>query len=177
MIEQVLMNLVVNARDAIHSKGMPGDSDVISVTTQIVTLTEDTSRKPSESRPGRFVCLKVLDTGCSMAPDVLERLFEPFFTTKDIGKGTGLGLATVYGIVQQSGGFIDVESEPGAGASFVIYLPAEVAAVEVPVEDVPAREPAPGGTETILLVEDEDTVRRYVATVLRGAGYRDRKSV
>src|SRR5438552_1935510 len=108
MIEQVLMNLVVNARDAIHSKGMLGDSDVISITTQLVTLTETTVRKPSEARPGRFVCLKVLDTGCGMAPDVLERLFEPFFTTKDIGKGTGLGLATVYGLVKQQDGWVEV---------------------------------------------------------------------
>jgi CheY-like chemotaxis protein len=108
-----------------------------------------------------------------MDAETKARLFEPFFTKKDVGKGTGLGLATVYGIVKQSGGFIDVESELGEGASFVIYLPAVIAAVEAPIErEEPAPEPAPGGAESILLVEDQDVVRRYVATVLRGAGYR-----
>jgi two-component system, cell cycle sensor histidine kinase and response regulator CckA len=110
-----------------------------------------------------------------MDAETKARMFEPFFTKKGVGKGTGLGLATVYGIVKQSGGFIDVESELGVGASFAVYLPAVIAAVETPAEPqgpAAAPEPAPGGAESILLVEDEDMVRRYVATVLRGAGYR-----
>src|SRR5262249_36081040 len=119
------------------------------------------------------VTLTIRDTGRGMDAETKARLFEPFFTKKGVGKGTGLGLATVYGIVNQSGGFIDVESELGEGAAFTINLPAVLAAVEAPVDEpeAPAPEPAPGGAETILLVEDQDMVRRYVATVLGGAGY------
>jgi PAS domain S-box-containing protein len=174
MIEQVLMNLVVNARDAIHSKGMPGDNDVISVTTQLVTITEVASRKPSESRPGRFVCLKVLDTGCGMAPEVLERLFEPFFTTKDIGKGTGLGLATVYGLIKQHDGWVEVHSKVGLGSEFRIFLPAieATAAQEGNGNGTPTTAAANRkGTETILLVEDEATVRAVAKHILKHGGY------
>jgi CheY-like chemotaxis protein len=107
-----------------------------------------------------------------MDDETKAHIFEPFFTTKAIGAGTGLGLSTVYGIVKQSEGFIDVDSEPGEGASFTIHLPAVLANVSMPAEKEPAPEPTPGGVESILLVEDEDMVRRYVATVLGGAGYR-----
>jgi PAS domain S-box-containing protein len=174
MLEQVLMNLVVNARDAIHSKGMPTGSDVISVTTQLVTLTETHKRKASATRLGRFVCLKVLDTGCGMAPDVLERLFEPFFTTKDIGKGTGLGLATVYGLVKQHDGWVEVDSKVGLGSEFRVFLPALETAAAREVNGNGASGAAPvsrKGTETILLVEDETPVRETAKQILRHGGY------
>jgi two-component system cell cycle sensor histidine kinase/response regulator CckA len=118
------------------------------------------------------VTFTIRDTGRGMDEATKARLFEPFFTKKAVGKGTGLGLATVYGIVKQSGGFINVESEPGKGAAFTIHLPAVLAQVETRVEEELSPEPTPGGVESILLCEDEDMVRRYVATVLGDAGYR-----
>jgi PAS domain S-box-containing protein len=167
-LQQVIVNLVVNARDE-----MPGGGTLSIETANTTVGTENTARRSAGVEPGSFVTLTIRDTGRGMDAETKARLFEPFFTKKGVGKGTGLGLATVYGIVKQSGGFIDVESELGDGASFAIYLPAVLASVEAPVdaEGHPA-EPAPGGSESILLVEDQDTVRRYVATVLRGAGYR-----
>ncbi|MFL5937355.1 MAG: PAS domain S-box protein [Gaiellaceae bacterium] len=167
-LQQVIVNLVVNACDEMSGGG------TLSIETANVAVTDDeAARYGAEVDAGAFVTLTIRDTGRGMDAETKARLFEPFFTRKGVGKGTGLGLATVYGIVKQSGGFIDVDSELGEGASFVIYLPAVIAAVEAPVErEAPAPEPAPGGTESILLVEDEDMVRRYVATVLRGAGYR-----
>ena len=117
MIEQVLLNLVVNSRDA-----MPQGGRVVIR----VTVTEVDARhldQHPEGRPGRFVCLSVRDTGCGIAPDNLRRIFEPFFTTKEVGKGTGLGLATVYGILKQHHGWVEVESELGKGAVFKVFLP------------------------------------------------------
>ena len=167
-LEQVILNLVVNACDE-----MPGGGTLSIETANVAVTAEEAARHGTEVEPGSFVTLTIRDTGRGMDAETKARMFEPFFTKKGVGKGTGLGLATVYGIVRQSGGFIDVESELGEGASFVIYLPAMLAAVEAPVEtQEPAPEQAPGGTESILLVEDDDMVRRYVATVLRGAGYR-----
>ncbi len=167
-LEQVILNLVVNACDE-----MPGGGTLSIETANAAVAADEAARHGGEVEPGSFVTLTIRDTGRGMDAETKARMFEPFFTKKGVGKGTGLGLATVYGIVKQSGGFIHVESELGEGASFAIYLPAVIAAVEAPVEtQEPAPEPARGGAESILLVEDEDMVRRYVATVLRGAGYR-----
>jgi CheY-like chemotaxis protein len=163
-IEQVVMNLAVNARDA-----MP-DGGRITIRTSTATLGPEECARNPELRPGEYVLLTVNDTGCGMDAGTRERIFEPFFTTKPEGAGTGLGLSTVYGIVKQTGGHLEVESEPGRGAEFKVYLPAIL-------EDARAEEggidrmPAPGGGETILLVEDEDLVRRMVASALRRFGY------
>ena len=165
-LQQVIINLVVNARDE-----MPGGGTLSIETANEVVSPAEASRRGSEASAGSFVKFTIRDTGRGMDSETKARLFEPFFTKKGVGKGTGLGLATVYGIVKQSGGFIDVESAPGEGASFTIYLPSVLAEVATPVDKEPAPEPTPGGVETILLVEDEDMVRRYVATVLSGAGY------
>ncbi len=162
-VEQVMMNLVVNARDA-----MPGGG-VIRVETGVAVLTGDDVCRHPFLRPGRYAELVVADDGCGMDENTLERIFEPFFTTKAVGRGTGLGLSTVYGIVKQSGGFVVAESAPGAGSVFRVYLP--------PVEEpaaVPARAPrgpTPRGWETVLLVEDEDAVRGVVRETLRLSGY------
>ncbi|HET7321819.1 MAG TPA: PAS domain S-box protein, partial [Longimicrobiaceae bacterium] len=165
-MEQVLMNLVVNARDA-----MP-DGGRLTVSTGNATLSaDDIPPHAGEVVPGRFVVLSVQDTGTGMDEQTKGRIFEPFFTTKGQGKGTGLGLATVYGIVQQSGGFIEVESELGEGTTFRIALPR----VEEAAEEQNAERPASGpvsGTETVLLVEDEVAVRVLVRRVLDRAGYR-----
>jgi PAS domain S-box-containing protein len=163
-IEQVLVNLVVNARDAMPSGGK------LSLELSNVSLDDHTIIAHGGSAPGAYVCLKVADTGCGMSADVASHIFEPFFTTKEEGKGTGLGLATAYGIVQQSGGTIEVDSRPGEGTVFRIYLPQ---VVDMEPEAVPAqvvRAPS-RGAETILLAEDDDSVRTLVATVLRKSGY------
>ena len=164
MIEQVLLNLAVNARDAMPKGGRLGVK--ISV---INVLPRYLDRHP-EARPGEFVCLTVMDNGCGIAPENLRRIFEPFFTTKEVGKGTGLGLATVYGIVRQHQGWIDVESEPGAGATFRVYLPVNTKAIE-PLETQASERSIRGGHETILVVEDELPVRELVCAVLRHHGY------
>jgi two-component system cell cycle sensor histidine kinase/response regulator CckA len=166
-LQQVIINLVVNARDE-----MPSGGTLSIETANVLVSSDEASRRGGEMQAGSFVRATIRDTGRGMDSETKARLFEPFFTKKGVGKGTGLGLATVYGIVKQSGGFIDVESEPGEGASFTIYLPAVLATIETPPEKEPAPEPTPGGVESILLVEDEDMVRRYVATVLSDAGYR-----
>jgi PAS domain S-box-containing protein len=161
-IEQVLINLAMNARDA-----MP-DGGVLRISTRNETLTEDRAQK-LELRDGDYVMLSVTDTGIGIGEDVRPHLFEPFFTTKPLGTGTGLGLPTVYGIVQQSGGAVDVESEPGRGTTLRIFLPR----THQPLPDAgPDAELAvPRGRATILLVEDEPAVRRLLATGLRGHGY------
>jgi len=163
-LDQVLMNLAVNARDA-----MP-DGGELTLETADVTLDEGFSAGHPGCRPGRYALLRVRDTGCGMTPEVQARLFEPFFTTKPAGKGTGLGLAMVFGIVQQSGGVIRVESAPGRGSTFEIYLPTSAEAATEVRGDVVAD--SPRGTETILLVEDEAGVRALATRILQSYGYR-----
>ena len=162
--QQVLMNLAVNARDA-----MP-DGGTLTVETANVDLSEDYARKHMGVVPGPYVQLAVSDTGVGMTPDVQAHIFEPFFTTKGPEKGTGLGLATVYGIIKQSGGNIWVYSEPGRGTTFKVYLPRvdEGAAAGVLVDPPP--DPR-RGHEIVLLVEDDDKVREVVSLALRDAGY------
>jgi two-component system, cell cycle sensor histidine kinase and response regulator CckA len=165
-IEQVIMNLVVNARDA-----MPDGGKLI-IETANVTLDESYAQDRAEVQPGDYVLLAVTDTGCGMTEEVKARIFEPFFTTKEFGKGTGLGLATVYGIIKQSGGHLTVYSEPGHGTTFKVYLPvAAEGLIDAPmtVPDVPAL--VPTGSETVLLVEDEDMLRTFTKQVLQKSGY------
>jgi two-component system, cell cycle sensor histidine kinase and response regulator CckA len=171
MIEQVLVNLVLNARDAMPRGGR------LTLTTSQQTLEPVCTLLNPEARPGQFVCLTVADTGCGMTQTTLGHLFEPFFTTKEPGKGTGLGLATVYGIVKQHQGWILVDSQLDAGSTFTIFLPRA---------SRPAPAPAPGsqpsqpsgkeamarGSETILVVEDEPALRELVVSILQLCGYR-----
>jgi two-component system cell cycle sensor histidine kinase/response regulator CckA len=167
MIDQVIMNLAVNSRDAMPNGGN------LTISTSVQTITEACRRQRTDARPGRFVCLSVADNGGGIAPEHLPHLFEPFFTTKEVGKGTGLGLATVYGIVKQHEGWIEVESQLGHGATFRVFLPAVIPAADQPDEAVAA--PAVrGGRETILLVEDEPAVRSLVSTSLQRYGYQVR---
>jgi PAS domain S-box-containing protein len=163
MLEQVLVNLAVNARDA-----MPGGGTLV-VSTSCVTLDEEYVRSHPDARAGDYILISVSDTGIGMTDYVKAHLFEPFFTTKPPGKGTGLGLATSYGIVRQFGGHIGVYSEPGVGTTMKVYLP--IAEGEEPTVVAPVVEPDRGGRETILLVEDEEQLRNVLARVLRGRGY------
>jgi PAS domain S-box-containing protein len=164
-IEQALLNLAVNARDA-----MPHGGKLI-LETANVDFDPAYAKTHPGSRPGPHVRLAVSDTGHGMDPSTLARLFEPFFTTKPRGKGTGLGLATVYGIVRQSDGHIDVYSEPGRGSTFKIYLPRVDKKGAAVAEDQPESDATPLGTEAILLVEDDDALRALVAEVLGRHGY------
>jgi PAS domain S-box-containing protein len=164
MLDQALLNLVVNARDA-----MP-DGGRLVIETGVRVFTEEEAAAIPDVSPGRHLCLRVSDTGCGIAPENLAHIFEPFFTTKDPGKGTGLGLATVFGIVKQHGGSLTVESEVGTGTTFQIVLPAAETAGRTP--DETAEKPLPlGGTETILLVEDEPSLRMLTRVLLERAGY------
>ena len=163
-IEQVVMNLAVNARDA-----MPQGGHLI-IETQNVDLDGEYVRRHVGARPGPHVMLAVSDSGVGIPREILRHIFEPFFTTKEPGKGTGLGLATVYGIVKQSGGYIECDSEPGRGTTFRIYLPrVDGPAAETERNGRPVD--AAGGTETILLVEDEEGVRELARDILRATGY------
>jgi signal transduction histidine kinase/CheY-like chemotaxis protein len=165
-MEQVIMNLAVNARDA-----MPHGGKLI-LETMNVELDENYTRKRDEVKPGRYVMLAVTDTGCGMTESVKARVFEPFFTTKEVGKGTGLGLAMVYGIIKQSGGHIAVYSEPDRGTTFKIYLPCGGEKAELPVFAATERQPVhQAATGTVLLVEDEDMVRELTKDVLQSNGY------
>jgi signal transduction histidine kinase/CheY-like chemotaxis protein len=161
-IEQVVMNLVVNARDA-----MPGGGR-ITVTTANVTLADDYARLKVDLPPGDYVMLAVSDNGCGMDLETQAHVFEPFFTTKSADKGTGLGLSTVYGIVKQSEGDIVIESEPGAGAAFKIFLPR--IAADAP-DERPGKVNLLRGSETVLLAEDEDAVRGVARELLTLCGY------
>ena len=165
MLEQVLLNLVVNARDAMPHGGQ------LQIATEKITFDETCADAHAEARPGEFVCLRVSDTGTGIAPEHLQRIFEPFFTTKEPGKGTGLGLATVYGIVKQHQGWVEVASRIGEGTTFKIFLPA----ISPPAEAVAALQAAQelrGGTETILLVEDDYSVRMITRRVLETFHYK-----
>jgi signal transduction histidine kinase/ActR/RegA family two-component response regulator len=164
-IEQVILNLAANARDA-----MPGGGH-LSMQTANISMNETEAAKRPPVIPGRYILLSVSDTGHGMDEATKTHIFEPFFTTKEIGKGTGLGLATVYGIVKQSGGFIWVESSPGRGTTFEIYLP-QVAGQAAIAETEEKTSPTPPGSETILVVEDEAGVRELACQFLRVKGYR-----
>jgi len=159
------LNLAVNARDAMPRGGQLG------VRISIMDVNEDHVRRHPEARVGTFVCVSKSDTGCGIPPENLSRIFEPFFTTKEIGKGTGLGLATVYGIVKQHQGWIEVSSVVGKGTTFRIFIPyvgVQQPETEKPTTQILVR----GGSETILLVEDEKPVRELVARVLEKHGYK-----
>ena len=161
-LEQVIANLALNARDAMPHGGH------LTIETGSVDLAKENN--PPECQQDEFVLLSVTDTGCGMSPDVKAHIFEPFFTTKEPGQGTGLGLATVYGIVKQSGGHVTVDSEPGCGATFRVYLPQFTE--RLPSEEPsPAVGPLPHGNETILLAEDEEIVRNSAENVLKSYGY------
>jgi two-component system, cell cycle sensor histidine kinase and response regulator CckA len=163
-VEQIIMNLVVNARDAMPEGGK------LTLSTENVTLDEDYCRIHPGAKVGDYVLLAISDTGSGMDKEILDHIFEPFFTTKGLGQGTGLGLAVVYGIVEQHGGHVTCESQPGFGTSFKVYLPSIEEQENVPEEWV--EEPKlPRGTETILLVDDEDVVRDFGELILREAGY------
>ncbi len=162
-VDQILANLCVNARDAIGGVGK------ITVETRNVTPDEICCSDLAEFNSGDYVMLTVSDDGCGMDKDTIENLFEPFFTTKEVGAGTGLGLATVYGIVKQNDGFIHVTSEPGTGAIFKIYFPRTHEAIKTKDEPVP--EKIANGTETVLLVEDEESILELSKAILERFGY------
>ncbi|HXT40860.1 MAG TPA: response regulator [Candidatus Angelobacter sp.] len=165
MMEQVLMNLAVNARDAMSKGGR------LIISTERLVTDAVYARGNPEARTGEFVRLTVRDTGCGMTPEIRSRIFEPFFTTKDVGKGTGLGLATVFGIVKQHQGWLEVESQVGVGTAVKVFLPAipqSFPAAMTGTEEARVR----GGTETILLVEDEAALRGMTRIILQRHGYR-----
>jgi two-component system, cell cycle sensor histidine kinase and response regulator CckA len=164
MIDQILMNLAVNARDA-----MPKGGQLV-ISTTAIEFDRPTASQSPPARAGSFARLSVSDTGCGIHKAMLSRIFEPFFTTKDVGKGTGLGLATVYGIVEQHQGWIQVQSEIGVGTVFHVHLPRLPQAVG-PAGVPQVAEPLRGGTETILLVEDDLALRNLVGSVLLHLGY------
>lgn len=163
-IEQVIMNLAINARDAMPQGGR------LLITTTNVDIDDTYARQHVQVQPGSYVKLCITDTGVGMDQETMNHLFEPFFTTKRVGKGTGLGLATVYGIIRQSNGHIFVYSEPGMGATFKIYLPRIDQVVEIVETDEPVRDQSLGN-ETILVVEDDESVRSLALRILTQSGY------
>ncbi|HUR47596.1 MAG TPA: response regulator [Candidatus Saccharimonadales bacterium] len=164
MMEQVIMNLSVNARDAMPKGGR------LVISTSSVEIDNSYVHHHPEARDGKFVCVTVSDTGCGMPRETLERIFEPFFTTKEVGKGTGLGLATVYGIAKQHQGWVEVTSEVNVGSVFKVYLPASTKPAE-PIEKSRLMTSVQGGSETILLVEDEPVLRELARVILRDYDY------
>jgi two-component system, NtrC family, sensor kinase len=164
MIEQVLLNLVVNARDAMPRGGR------LLIRTSEVELTSEMVVSNSRARAGRFVCLSVADSGCGIPAEILPRIFEPFFTTKEVGKGTGLGLATVYGIVKQHDGWIEVETVVNQGTTFKLFFPACVSPAPS-ASTAGLGQNIAGGKETIFLVEDEPSLRKLTRIVLQRYGY------
>jgi two-component system cell cycle sensor histidine kinase/response regulator CckA len=167
-LEQVIINLAVNARDAMSEGGK------LAIRTSNVTTRHVQKLRAEEMPPGDYVLIEVEDNGSGIANENLDRIFDPFFSTKDVGQGTGLGLSTVYGIVKQTGGFVDLKTGAGRGTTFLIYLPqfdgaSEGAAAASDTEAKVTRDLT--GAETILLVEDEEAVRSFSARVLRNKGY------
>ena len=163
-IDQVLANLCVNARDAIEDTGR------IVIESDNRRLDENYCRLHPEIQPGDYVSLTVSDTGAGMDRETMSRIFEPFFTTKEVGKGTGLGLSTVYGIIKQNNGSVSVYSEPGTGTSFIIFLPREISNSER--QSITHEGPNLGGTETILLIEDDENLLKMTELMLRALGYK-----
>lgn len=166
-LEQVIMNLVVNARDAMPEGGE------IRIETEAITLDAPLERNRARVPPGEYVGVRVKDDGVGIPPDKLQKVFEPFFTTKRTGEGTGLGLSTAYGIVKQTGGYIFVDSTPAVGTCFTLLFPVQTAAAEIPsVGPAGARAPAPKhGDGVVLLVEDEAPVRAFASRALQLRGY------
>jgi two-component system, cell cycle sensor histidine kinase and response regulator CckA len=163
-LHQALLNLCVNARDAMQSGG------VLTINTSLLTGSNVRNRHP-EAESNRYICIEVVDTGAGMVADVRNRIFEPFFTTKEKGKGTGLGLAVVFGIVQTHHGFVDVESELGKGATFRLYLPISHEIENLEAAKKETVDEIRGGTETLLIVEDEETLNENLNATLAGKGY------
>lgn len=168
-LQQALLNCCINSRDAMDSTG------VLTLSTHMVDLDESYCRKDQVLKPGTFVCVSISDTGSGMSPEVVERIFEPFFTTKEVGSGTGLGMAMVYGLVKQHHGHIDVQSEVGIGTTFCIYLPAVSSIIPETVDPpkaerkLPESEPSIG---TVLVADDEDLLRQVSSRILTKAGYK-----
>jgi signal transduction histidine kinase/ActR/RegA family two-component response regulator len=165
MVDQVLMNLTVNARDAMPTGG------TLTIETSAAQFDNETLPQASGRRAGSFVCLRVTDTGSGIPPEILPKIFEPFFTTKEVGKGTGLGLATVFGIVQQHQGWVEVDSKVGRGTTFKVYFP-RLAGMIVDKLTHPVLKEVRGGCETILLAEDDPSLRLSIRTALSELGYR-----
>jgi len=163
MIEQVIMNLCINARDAMPKGGR------LTVGVKSLVIDSPAASANLETRPGTYACLSVADQGCGMSEETQRQVFEPFFTTKEVGKGTGLGLATVYGIVKQHRGWVEFTSTLGQGTEFRVFIPASELKPKRPEEAGSAR--PLGGTETILVVEDEQSVRKTVVMCLKLKGY------
>jgi CheY-like chemotaxis protein/two-component sensor histidine kinase len=159
MLEQIFLNLAVNSRDAMPRGGR------LTISTDVVAGSDGLA-------PAQWVRLRVRDTGCGMPPEVQARIFEPFYTTKEVGKGTGLGLATVFGIVKQHGGLIEVESEAGRGTTFTILLPPTDKALETKTEFITKQALKRGAGETVLLVEDEPILRELAQAILVDGGYK-----
>jgi CheY-like chemotaxis protein len=162
-VEQALMNLCLNARDAMPEGG------ILTIETQNVEIGDEYCRHHPSGKPGRYVMLSVSDTGVGMDKETLDRVFEPFFTTKEMGRGTGLGLATVYGAVKQHEGFIYAYSEPGSGTVFRLYFPVLVGAAEP--REIQIEEPPQKGTGTILLADDYEGIRESTREMLLALGY------
>jgi PAS domain S-box-containing protein len=165
MLEQIVMNLAVNSRDAMPKGGK------LHIATSLVDINEDYAGHHPDARTGSFVCLSVTDTGCGMDRKTLDRIFEPFFSTKEVGKGTGLGLATVYGLVKQHQGWIEVSSAVGVGTTFRIYFPVASRGTDLAESSTQVVEQVKGGKETILVVEDEPVLREMVCEILKQYDY------
>jgi CheY-like chemotaxis protein len=166
MIEQVVMNLAVNARDAMPNGGM------LTLSTQEIEITEAAGRAQHEGHLGHFVCLSVTDTGCGMSQETLGRIFEPFYTTKEVGKGTGLGLATAYGIIKQHQGWIEVTSVQHVGTTFKVFIPISSSTEAVREKGEEQLSVRRGHNETILVVEDEPNLRAMALDSLKEHGYK-----
>ena len=164
-LHQVLMNLCVNARDAMPNGG------VLTINTRMISVEKLRNQHPDAAASG-YVCIEVSDTGEGMSEEIRKRIFEPFFTTKEIGKGTGLGLSVTFGVIQSHSGFIDVDSDPGKGTTFRIYLPASHMVAPITEKEEEMLESIPGGTETLLIAEDEEMLRMPLQMVLIEKGYK-----